>query len=555
VTWFSGTEPNHLDGIAQGQSQLNTFNGMAYASLVANETGYKEPSSFTSVVPNLAESWEFSPDGLTLTFKLRKGTKWPNRPPVNNRVFDSSDVVANWERYITLKGNNAAANANAINPSAPIVSVEAPDADTVVYNLIEPSAYIMQRLARMVTGEAGTIQPREANEGTFDPRTDQIGNGGFILDKWEPSVGLTYKRNPDYWNKDEPRIETLDVKIIPEYATQLAAFQAGDLLIMPVRSGDVLSVKKQTPEVNLYQALVSSNAVGVTVGFGWLPWGSHAKSPWVDERVRQAWSMSYHRDDYIEAFNDVSKFEAEGLPMETYWFSSMGHINNVHLDPRDSAFGENAKYFENNPDEAKALLSAAGFADGLDVPVYFVNSGQFGEIGLEEELVVQNFAAEVGFRSQPVGIDYNTEYLTKFVTSRGQHDGILFRRGAISSPDATDLYLWRYYSKSGATSGAVLGDIGSGDGAGDAEVDAFIDKAKGAKDPESYVAILHDLQRHLGKTQYAVPRPGIASAFQPAWPGLANYSVFQNDSRGGTDANNGNWFYATWADQTKAPFA
>ena len=68
----------------------------------------------------------------------------------------------------------------------------------------------------------------------------------------------------------------------------------------------------------------------------------------------------------------------------------------VHLDPRDSEFGENAKSFENLPDEAKKLLDAAGFADGIDVPVYFVNSGQFGEIGLEEEQVVQNFAAEVG---------------------------------------------------------------------------------------------------------------------------------------------------------------
>jgi ABC-type transport system substrate-binding protein len=520
---------------------------MAYASLVSNKPGYKEPSSFTEVVPNLAESWEVSPDGLTLTFKLRKGTMWPDRPPVNHRVFDSSDVVANWQRYIGLTANNAAANANVLNPSAPILDVTAPDADTVIYSLVEPSSYVMQRLARMVTGEAGTIQPREANEGTFDPRTDQIGNGGFLLEKWEPSVGLTYKRNPDYWNKDEPRIETLDVKIIPEYATQLASLQAGNLMVILARSNDILGIKQQTPAINLYQALISSNAVGVTAGFGWLPWGSYSTSPFMDERVRQAWSMSYHRDDYIEAFNDVSTFESAGLPVETYWFSSMGHINQVHLDPRDSAFGENAKYFENNVEEAKALLSAAGFEGGIDLPVYFVNSGQFGEVGLEEEQVVQGFASEVGFRSEPVGIDYNTEYLTKFVTSQGQHDGILFRRGAISSPDALDIYLWRYYSKSGATSGSI--------GFEDAEVDALIDKAKGETSAEAYIATLHDLQRHLGKTQYCVPRPGLASSFQPAWPALANFSVFQNDSRGGTDANSGNWFYATWLDETKAPFA
>ena len=159
---------------------------------------------------------------------------------------------------------------------------------------------------------------------------------------------------------------------------------------------------------------------------------------------------------------------------------------------------------------------------------------------------MQNFAAEVGFRPQPVGIDYNTQYLTQFVTSRGEHDGVLFRRGAISSPDALDIYLWRYYSKSGATSGSI--------GYDDPDVDAFIDRAKGETNPEAYISIIHDLQRYLGKAQYCVPRPGIASAFQPAWPALANFMVFQNDSRAGSDAREANWFYTTWVDETKAPY-
>src|SRR5207249_7498745 len=81
--WYSTTEPNHLDGIAQGQSQLNQFNGFAYSSLVANKAGVKQPSPYNEVVPNMAESWEFSPDRLQITFKLRQGVKWHNRPPVN----------------------------------------------------------------------------------------------------------------------------------------------------------------------------------------------------------------------------------------------------------------------------------------------------------------------------------------------------------------------------------------------------------------------------------------------------------------------------------------
>jgi hypothetical protein len=56
--WYNPSEPNHFDGIAQGQAQLNVFNGMAYSSLVHNKMGHLEPSSFTEVNPEMATSWE-----------------------------------------------------------------------------------------------------------------------------------------------------------------------------------------------------------------------------------------------------------------------------------------------------------------------------------------------------------------------------------------------------------------------------------------------------------------------------------------------------------------
>src|SRR3972149_23296 len=78
-------EPNHFDGGIQGQIQLNVLNGLAYGGLVQNKPGVKEPSSNTEVVPDLAESWEFSPDKTELTFKLRQGVKWHNKPPASRR--------------------------------------------------------------------------------------------------------------------------------------------------------------------------------------------------------------------------------------------------------------------------------------------------------------------------------------------------------------------------------------------------------------------------------------------------------------------------------------
>jgi len=546
--WSNTVEPNHLDGLAQGQSQLNIFNSMVYTSLVTNKMGIKVPSSYNEVAPEMAESWEFSPDKTTITFKLRQGIKWQNRAPVNGRAFDSSDVVATWARYESLPGNNRAANSNKFNPDAPIMSVTAPDAKTVVYKLKEPASYIMQRLTTMVTGEAGSIYPKEAGT-SFDPRKDQIGTGGFTLEKWEPSVGLTYKRNPDYWNKDEPRIGTLEIPVIPQYATGLAALAAGQIYTFVVRPTDVVSTKKQVPAINMYQTLRSQNNATPSLGFGWLPFGSYTKSPFLDVRVRQAFSLAMDRDTFIDVFENVSKYEQEGLPVETYWWSSMGYVPGVTLDPRDKNFGPNSQYYQYNVPEAKKLLTAAGFAQGIEYPSHFVLNSPFAPTYAQEVEVMDGYAREIGLKPKPTGLDYNIDYLQKFITQQGMHTGILYRAGAVTSADAVDYFVWRYWSKSGPTSGALGLDVnGKGDKSGDPDVDRLIESAKAENDSKKQTTILHDLQRHLGKMQYSISRPGNASGFDLAWPAAANFRVFYGDSR----AIN-NHYYTTWVDEAKAP--
>jgi ABC-type transport system substrate-binding protein len=72
-----------------------------YNSFVQNARGYLEPGEPGAVEPDLAESWEVSPDGLQLTFKLRQGVKFHNKPPVNGRVMDMDDVLFSWQRFST----------------------------------------------------------------------------------------------------------------------------------------------------------------------------------------------------------------------------------------------------------------------------------------------------------------------------------------------------------------------------------------------------------------------------------------------------------------------
>jgi ABC-type transport system substrate-binding protein len=258
--------------------------------------------------------------------------------------------------------------------------------------------------------------------------------------------------------------------------------------------------------------------------------------------------MAMDRDAYIDAFNNVSKFEAEGLPMETLYYTSMGYVPGVTLDPRDKSFGENAKYFTRNLEEAKKLLSAAGYANGFEYTNHWPNTPAFGAAFPKQVAVIEAFNQELGLKVTSDPLDYNLGYLPNYVTKRGQHEGILIALGAVTSPDPVDYYVWRYYSKGGATSGAIFGDIGSGTGEGDSKVDDFIDRAKAELDPKKQGTILADLQRYLAGMCYTIGSAGNATEFDLAWPAVRNHLTFQQDSR-----SIFSFYYQWWLDDTQAP--
>ena len=84
----------------------------------------------------MAESWEISPDQLTLTFKLRQGVKWDSRAPTNGRALDAQDVIKSWEKFTpSTPASRATAYDATSAPTAPILSLTAPDNRTVVIKL------------------------------------------------------------------------------------------------------------------------------------------------------------------------------------------------------------------------------------------------------------------------------------------------------------------------------------------------------------------------------------------------------------------------------------
>src|SRR5207249_10744958 len=104
----------------------NAVGPYCYSSLLQFKPGYLKPSE-KEISGDLAESWEWSPDGREVIMKIRQGVKWHNKQPVNARLIDIDDVTFSWNRF-AAKNSGRAGVANAVNPDAPVLSLTATDA-------------------------------------------------------------------------------------------------------------------------------------------------------------------------------------------------------------------------------------------------------------------------------------------------------------------------------------------------------------------------------------------------------------------------------------------
>jgi ABC-type transport system substrate-binding protein len=290
-------------------------------------------------------------------------------------------------------------------------------------------------------------------------------------------------------------------------------------------------------------------ATGNRLIFGW-------KTPALrDERVRQALSMAYDRDLWIDVYNNVPKFESEGLPVERRWFSSLSSVDRAYdgyrLEPRDpKAYGPNAKYHTYNVAEAKKLLAAAGFANGLELQSTFPRGNDYGVDFPKQAEVRQGMQTEIGIKFLNNPIDYQTEFIPRFRDVNGQFEGVAYRSGPPpTSSDPTGVLTFWYYSKAG-TSFLGFDGANKGDGSGDPKVDAEIKKAQQEFDTPKRKQIAQDLDRYLAEKMYVIQGLGGASNFTLAWSAVQNFEAFQGANQNNNRVQNMNW----WLDDTKAPF-
>jgi ABC-type transport system substrate-binding protein len=471
--------------------------------------------------------------------KLRQGAGWAPLPPVNGRPVNIDDIAYTWKRWIE-RGSNRGDYLNSLDPDSPVLSMTTTDPRTFVFKLAFPMVGLLGMMASNI--KQSYILPAEA-ESKYDIRNTPIGSGPFYVSQYSGSIGWTLKRNPNFYDKERPYLDEIQRPIVPEYANALAQFRTGNILDMTnnvtkIRAEDILPTKRDLPALNMYQ-LEPDGSVRF-IRFGWKPTD---KSVFRDERVRQAFSMSWDRDAWLDVVGNISKYRQEGLPVDSKWSTSVEpNYAGWWLDPQTKEFGENAKYFKRDLTEAKKLLSAAGYANGVDTASIWPPTGYGNDLSKDVE-ILSGMAREAGFKFSAQQVDFNTEW-PKFRDGRGNFEGLAWQNWGVSGTDPGER-LWKEVS-SGASNLLFTGfdTNGKGDFSGDSTLETMLRNARREVDLNKRRTIVQDAQRYMAKKMYNIRFPGQVGGFRLSWPALRNDRVFQGGQME---------YYNVWIDESQAP--
>ncbi len=528
-SYVSSDSPG-FDPLTQAASTVPAIANYTLSRLLKYKLGTRTNRPTGEVEGDAATAWEIAPDGLQVTFKLRQGMKFDARPPTNGKALTAEDVLFSWKQYSTFAGTRGVL-ANSAEPAAPIISMTAPDASTVVAKLKFPYAPLLPMLGYhwyLV------IQPTEA-EDKFNAKNDMRGTGPWRLEKYVPSAEYQLVRNPDWYVKDRPFLDGISSPIITEYATGLSQFEAGNIWEYNVDQFDMISVKKRNPKLMLLAEDSFTRNPPQAIVFGWRP-----NSPYRDQRVRQAIAMMLDREALIELNFAPSVFEKEGFDVETRIATHISPGEEGRwIDPVKQAkdLGEGAKFLNYNLAEAKKLMSAAGQAN-LEAPFTYFATTRYSKAWPRQGEVLMDMLTQGGIKVAPNVVDYDVEYNPKYLNGKANFEGLSMLPSS-AGPDIDTHFASKYTVNGRAT--YIAEPIPN--------ITPLIEEQRREFDTQKRNELLKELQRRMAVNMPAVPVGGLALGYTLQWPYLGNRGWFVQYA----GATASELYPQFWLDKSKLP--
>jgi ABC-type transport system substrate-binding protein len=326
-------EPDSLDGHESSNSlNLSTF-PLLYDKLA-------EFDADMNLVPQLATEWSVSRDGMTWTFKLRRGVKFHDGSPVNGDA-----VKRSIERTV--------ADSRLRNWFTSIKSVASPDDSTVTVTTEKPFLFLPQRLAT----PPGSIVHPSAKGRTAAFGASPIGSGPFKFKEWVRGNKIVLEKNPDHWNARATNIDQIEFRFLPDDSGRAIALETGEIdFALPLTPQEAERLKRNN-DITIYNAR-SLRWFGLYMNL--------MKKPFDDVRVRHAIAHAIDKDAIVRTtMAGYAKVADSPLPPGVWGYKSFPQ-------------------YAYNPQRARQLLTEAGLPNGFSATMWVPTGNYLNAVQVSE---------------------------------------------------------------------------------------------------------------------------------------------------------------------------
>jgi dipeptide transport system substrate-binding protein len=424
LTFCAEASPNSFDAAQTVTLDTDIAVGMTlYDRLLDFKPGT------TELQPGLAKSWEFSPDGRTLTLHLRSGVKFGATAWFKpTRDMDADDVVWSLQRLFDNKSPGHAIAPGGYpywdneNLSARIRAIAKVDAATVRIELAKPDSSVLAELALPASGTVYSAEyaQRLIAAGKLAQFAQQpVGTGPFTLRSAQKDAVIRYAANPSYW-RGAPQVEQLVFAITPDPAVRVQRIRAGECAVGRVPLAEAGRLAAEGLSITRVKALGTSYV---------LP---NANRPFLsDKRFRNALSLALDRASLIRTIYDGQGQVAGALLPPPMW----GHDPSI------------ANAYD--PAQARALVKASGY-DGRELVLLMTANDHLVQRSVE--MMMADWA-KAGIKVVPRSLESNELFarieagdgdlsFISWYADNGDPDNFLSQQLACAGTGGTSKYHW-----------------------------------------------------------------------------------------------------------------
>ncbi len=396
-------QPSTLIPLLASDSASQDIAGLIYNGLVRYDKNLKLES-------DLAESWDISPDGLTITFHLRHGVKWHDGQP-----FTSHDVLYTYQ--VTIDPKTPTAYADAFKQ---VKYAEAPDDYTFRVTYAKPFAPALESWGMSVL-PAHLLEGRDITKSPL--ASHPIGTGPYVFKELVPAQRAILVSNKDYF-EGRPFIDRYIYRIIPDSSTMFMELKAGGLDLMglsPIQYRRETDSPEFRERFNKYRYPASA--------FTYL--GYNLRNPlFSDRRVRQALTAAINKDEIVHGV-----------------LLGMGQVAHGPYKPGTWACNPHIRDFDYNPKRALELLAEAGWKARSDKGILEKNGKpfQFTILTNQGNDERRKTAIIIQRRLKAIGIDVKirviewASFLSQFI-DKGNFEAVLLGWTISPDPDLFDIF-------------------------------------------------------------------------------------------------------------------